>query len=332
MKVTSMELIESINVDTDLIEVTFSDDSTAYMLYKYSNSLKFVDQEVIVSFRDDIYKGQVRSFVNTIAIPTHVNLYDKETDFKLYTDVEDNQSNIIFKEMELGDIRINAIMYCTAQQYKSSERTQANWVELIVRDKMWKYTKLRLFDPEFKDSVFTGTYIQCDVSKSIYGLTTSCIAKCNKVPQVDTDVDLACKYVSQAINDQTLRDFVERVNLLDMCKEYLSEDGKGHEIIRMAFELETLKSVKNMLKGFDANLVEATLVMSHSFTLKPNSTFTENFRNITITSTSGVENSGAIMHVLDDNPKEEVLDIERRIVRTIKKTAEDLVNERYWGL
>ena len=66
---TSVVKLENISEDIDMMLVTIDSDTKAYMIGNYADTLQFIGDEVIVSYRKDIYQGKIETFINTLTIP-----------------------------------------------------------------------------------------------------------------------------------------------------------------------------------------------------------------------------------------------------------------------
>ena len=167
---TSIEKLKEVSEDTDILRVVIDNDVKAYMIFNYAESLVFLNEEVIVSYRKDIYEGKIELFINTLTIPVKITTLDKDKGIKLFTEQSDNNSNVSFMDLAPGSNMLGAIMYCISSSYESSDR--AVWLELKVRDKAGRVAKLRLFDPEFGVAKFDGMYIKASIKRNDYGLST----------------------------------------------------------------------------------------------------------------------------------------------------------------
>lgn len=117
---TSVVKLENISEDIDMMLVTIDSDTKAYMIGNYADTLQFIGDEVIVSYRKDIYQGKIETFINTLTIPVKVNVLDRDTNFKLYSDVSDNNSTVCFADIQEGSIVYSAVVYCVDSMYESS--------------------------------------------------------------------------------------------------------------------------------------------------------------------------------------------------------------------
>lgn len=331
MKVTEITVLENINETTDVLNVKFDDDSTALMFYKYADALKYINEDVYVEFREDIYKGNVTTFINTVTETLKVHTLDSAKNIKLYAETVDNQSNVVFQDMKDGDIKLNAVMYCTAQEFRSSERTNSYWVELTVRDSVFKLLKLRLFDYESRDSNFVNKYIRCDITKSMYGLSTTVIMLEPNQPEVPIEVELAVTYINDIIaEDSNVAEVYNTVDFIGNARKYNDPKGYGMSLVALAFELSLMKTYENLLPGCNWDLLRKALMLSHMYVCNGKSTLTRSLQNIVWVSKLPVTHRQEIIHIYDNNEDDTSTFIERDLFYLIKHNTEELMKVRYW--
>ena len=160
MKLTHIELLESLGNEQQLMRLTFDGGKdSAYIIWSHANLMQYLNDEVIATFRQDMYNGAVVKFVNTLASVGVVHTLERSDNVKLYVDVTDNHSNIRFKEIEDGGTAVNAIVYVVDIRFDSSAR--ADWADITVMDQARKLAQLRIFSPDRKmvgsDSVTVTT-------------------------------------------------------------------------------------------------------------------------------------------------------------------------------
>ena len=327
MKVLKIELLESLNDQTDVLKVGFDDDSEALMFYKYGDSLKFVNQEVIVDFRSEYYHGRVWDAVNTLVEATKIHTVDAEADVKLFAKEVDDYSNVVFADLEDGDNSLGSIMFCTDQRREASDK--ARWISLTVRDKNMKYATLRIFNYDTNAANLVGQYIMCDISKSAYGLSTKSITKCDFVAKDSEDVVLSEQYVARSISDcEDLVTFNDKYSYINSMKNYV-ETFKGAPLIRLAMELSQLQCYKNCLSDVNFSLLKHAIVMSYGYTLTKNSALSRKVTNIIKTMNPVLEHYNKIAVILDDDETNDELKKEKIIYRAIKTCGDDLMKVRY---
>ena len=112
MKLTKIELLESYATEQQLMRLTFDEGKdSAYIIWSHANLVQYLNDEVIATFRQDMYNGTISKFVNTIAKVGVVHTLERSNNVKLYVDVTDNHSNIRFKEIEDGGTAVNRVCY-----------------------------------------------------------------------------------------------------------------------------------------------------------------------------------------------------------------------------
>lgn len=120
MKLTHIELLESLGNEQQLMRLTFDGGKdSAYIIWSHANLMQYLNDEVIATFRQDMYNGAVVKFVNTLASVGVVHTLERSDNVKLYVDVTDNHSNIRFKEIEDGGTAVNAIVYVVDIRFDS---------------------------------------------------------------------------------------------------------------------------------------------------------------------------------------------------------------------
>ena len=68
MKLTKIELLESYATEQQLMRLTFDEGKdSAYIIWSHANLVQYLNDEVIATFRQDMYNGSIAKFVNTIA-------------------------------------------------------------------------------------------------------------------------------------------------------------------------------------------------------------------------------------------------------------------------
>lgn len=326
MVVTGIEILDNLNLDADVLLVSFDDDTQAYMFYKYADAMKFVNQDVIVTFREDMYKGEVVSVVNTFTETTRVHTLESDDNIKLYSEDVDNHSNVVFADLEDGSTMIDAIMFCTECSYESSNR--ASWVELTVRDSRFKLKKLRLFDYDNANANLKGRYIKCDIRKNKYGLSSNAIIPDDTLPLETPDVAICRNYVmSYFQNRQSIRDMLEKMDFWDKCSCYVSGCAGG-EYVSLAYELRTLSTYKDMLPGLNYDALDLALLATHMFVTKEDDDMSHELRGIIALSSNPVDYRLQAMKIIDGE-KNDTLSAEKALFKNIRETASQLIGIRY---
>ena len=293
---TSIELVENLNSTEDLMKVTIDNSVEAFWIFSYSESLKYLNQEVIVEYRKDIYKGELKPFISTFVIPTTIQTIDKKENIRLYTDQVDNNSNVSFSEIELGETRKGCIVYCTASEFKSS--ANAIWQELIIRDKSMHTAKLRVFDYSNKSAKFAGQYIMTELSKSKFGFQSEIVTPTPGNVPPNPEIELAITFIkSYFCNNVVAMDFITKTNLFDVLKEVIDYE-KGYSLMRLAMELSMTDNLYNISKELDIATIAEALLCSYGYHTR-DSVLSKSVNNVTIAMGYHWEKRGLIGQLLD---------------------------------
>ena len=210
MKLTKIELLESYATEQQLMRLTFDEGKdSAYIIWSHANLVQYLNDEVIATFRQDMYNGSIAKFVNTIAKVGVVHTLERSNNVKLYVDVTDNHSNIRFKEIEDGGTAVNAIVYVTDIRFDSSAR--AEWADLTVMDQARKIAQLRIFSPDSKIQDFKGRYVMCDIRKNRYGLSTDSVVTVDNAFPFSPEVEISERFLMDA--------FAEDADILTLLAE-----------------------------------------------------------------------------------------------------------------
>lgn len=305
---TSIAKLEAIDETTDMLLVTTDNEIEAYMIFNYEACLVFLNQEVIVSYRKDIYNGKIVPFINTLTIPTRVTTLDRQEDIKLFCDYEDNNSNVVFEDIKIGETFIGAIMLCIECEYESSNK--AVWMTLKVRDRTGRTAKIRLFDYTIEGLIYNGIYIKADIKRTKYGFNTDLIEPMEFDFPPNPEIEIAKNYVRNYFADDSyMVGLFEKTNLLDYMESYISIE-KGYELVRLAVQLDILNNLKNSTDDIDFRAISYALVLQHGYITKDNiRKYSANLRTITFALQSGLpkEVSTKVMLMLDNGTGEEVI-------------------------
>ena len=325
-KCKSIERVDRL-MGTDVLHVTLVDDNietTAYWMYDYTEALKFLDQEVLVSYRKDMYKGELCDFINTFTVPTVVKTLDKNTEIKLYLEQCDNMSNVTFREIEDGDERLGCIVFCTNSCYKSSPK--ASWMELTIRDHTMHCATLRLFDYDNKAADFSGKYIKTSLSKNQYGFQTTQILPLDQDVYVNPEIELAISFIKEYFeHNATGWTFIQNTHVLDLLAEEVDYE-KGYGLMRLAMELSLVQSLKNISNDADYDSIGLALLLQRGYLTQPNSVMSKSFTNINTAWKYQYENKKLVMQLLDDSLEEKP--VERNILDSIKAQVSTILEVR----
>lgn len=242
--VTSYSLVERLNTDSTLYEIKFDDGTEALMLGREGEVEPYVGNLVDVEFRQDIYKNQTRLFVATIAERVVINTINRKNNIKLFSDTVDNSCNISFRDINIGDMVNNAVVYCNKVHFDASMRT--NWIDLIVSDKNRYVSRIRMFAPDRDDVQFEGSYIKCDIRRNKYGFNTQEVTRCDGEYPPNPEVDIAEFFIRETFADsKQFMDAIEQTNIVPFLKEYVGYE-KGCYLVMAAMEIDLAKEIANV--------------------------------------------------------------------------------------
>ena len=320
----SITLIKS-TPNGDLLDVLIDNDKHAYWFYKYADALQYIGQEVIVSYRKDIFEGEMHDFINTFTIPTKVAVLDREDNPKLFCDIEDNASNISFNGIADGEHVPGCIFYCINQQYKSSPK--ADWLEITVRDKLMHIATLRIFSTENRDVDFTGYYAMAELYRNSYGLSSEFISRLdNNGVAANPEIALAEKYIiNYCAKDEVLNNYVQKTDLIRHIKEHMDFEP-GYSLVRMAMELDMCSAMNNITKDIDLTTLGRVIVLSYGHLTKNNKYLSDSFLNTATALNFPFEDKKTILECLDEAL--EVRPPEAQVYMNIKNTVNTLLNIR----
>ena len=263
---TSITKLEELSADTDIMRVVIDNDVEAYMIYNYAQSLQFVNQEVVVSYRKDVYKGKVETFINTLTIPVKVTALSREDNIKLFVQQRDNNSNCCLGDIREGESMVKAVLYCIESKYESS--VKAVWLTLKVRDRAGRVAFLRLFDYDSRDANYSGMYIRANIKRTKYGFNTDMIEPVDVEFSPNPEIDIAVKYIqTYFLDDAYMKGVMASSKLLERMREYVDVE-LGYSLVRMAVELDILDELKNILDEVNFKALGYAIVMRYGFIAK----------------------------------------------------------------
>lgn len=270
-KLVKLEKVKEASPQVDLIRVYFEhlEHELVYMFGRYNEVVQYLDQDVLVDFREEIVDGAFVPCVASLSVISQVTTLDKEEGIKLYIDedFELGTSNLVFNDLHEGDSIEKAIMYCIDHKYESSAK--ATWAELTVLDKKRSVRKLRVFDPDRDSTKFKGCFIKAFVKYTKYGLVASDVYLHSEAT-VDANplVAIAMRSIQKAIsNDTLLIEVVNNEGFLDKLPNYNLEEGyeAGFMAVRLAVELALIAQTRNISKHLDQELLTRLAVCEKLF-------------------------------------------------------------------
>lgn len=323
---TSIVKMKEVSEDTDILRVEIDNDVKAYMIFNYAESLVFLNKEVIVSYRKDIYEGKIELFINTLTIPVKVTTLDREAGIKLFTDQSDNNSNVSFIDLTPGSTMLGAVMYCISSSYESSDR--AVWMELKVRDRAGRVAKLRLFDPEFGVAKFDGMYIKANIKRNDYGLNTKEISLMDLEFPPNPEIQIARTYIENYfIGDADMLAVLQRTKLLDFMQDYV-ELELGYALLRAAIQLDILSELRNVFNEVNFKAISYAIMMQYGYITKASlAQYSASLRAITFTLQQNLPSDVAalVLMILDEGEPDGKPVPEKAIFNRVLSLANEII-------
>lgn len=274
---TDIKKIDSLQDGSDVLEVTIDNMTNALWIYPMADAVPYIGKEVIVSYRNDMYLGQIRPFVNTFVLPCKVSTLDKKDGIKLYANATDNFSNMSFNDIACGETKNGCIVYCISQKFETSEKSV--WVTLLVRDKMFRVAKLRLFHYD-KSIDFSGSYIICAMTRNDYGFKTDMVAPAVGECPDNYEIKIAEEFIlNYFAGDDAAMQYITKMHLIAYMKDYMDVE-KGYIVVRLAQELSLCDALYNITNGVDIKAISHALLADKSFVRNPKSVLSESARNV----------------------------------------------------
>lgn len=315
--------VEALN-GMDVLLVAFDDGTSAYWFYNEALALEFLNKEVIVTFRNDMYKGNVVSVINTFVQPSKVNTVDKRNNIKLFVDQTDNLSNLSFNDIAVGETKVGCLFYCVACQVKSSDKSV--WVEMRIRDKSLRVATLRIFNPEQMPGNLAGKYCQASLTKSEYGFQTKSVYEATGECPRNAEIDIARDYVkSYFATDVQANAFMDAVNFMDKMEDVIDYEP-GYGLVRMAMELSMCEQLYNVTNSLDVKLMEHAILTSRAHYCT-NMQFSEEVRNVILTIRCKWPNVTKLVAMLDPGSVESRPD-EFAVLCRIRETVATILEKK----
>lgn len=259
----------------DVMEVVV-DGVKSLWFYDYSKGIEFAGKEVIVTYRDDFYQGKQVKAVNTLAVPNIVNVLEKHTTLRLYNDKEDNHSNLSFNEIPMNQTLDGCEFFVCSQENMAS--TSSNWIELRIRDKMFRVLTLRIFDGVADNLV--GRYCRGSLRRTKYGLQSDMLVPIDGECTPNEEITIAQEYIMQYFaNDPAAMDFINKFNLIECMKKYIDYEP-GYALVRLAMELCMTEQLINVTNTIDVQVLSQALLASYGFTVSSNAPFSHETNSV----------------------------------------------------
>ena len=277
--VKSIEKVGDINIDSSVFRVSFDNGSEALMICAPDEPYKYLDQLVDYETRKDLYEGNIHDFIATIADKRVVNTINRTEHIKLFADSVDNSSNIAFADIGFGETYNGCIFYCNKVNYNSSAR--ADWLELVVSDRVRRVSKIRLFSPNITSvEEFAGHYIRCDVRKTKFGFTTQDIFLCDVDYAPNPELDIAETYLKDVFkDDEALTAAMSSINIIPFMKECVTYE-RGALLLECAMEVDLALELGNVVPGVDTKALAKAFVADKFWCTSPNSHYAKEFLSV----------------------------------------------------
>lgn len=323
MKLTKIELLESYATEQQLMRLTFDEGKdSAYIIWSHANLVQYLNDEVIATFRQDMYNGTIAKFVNTIAKVGVVHTLERSNNVKLYVDVTDNHSNIRFKEIEDGGTAVNAIVYVTDIRFDSSAR--AEWVDLTVMDQARKIAQLRIFSPDSKIQDFRGRYVMCDIRKNRYGLSTDSVVTVDNAFPFSPEVEISERFLMDAFaEDADILTLLAETKFVDFAKKVVDLEP-GYILVRLAIELDVASELANLVKEVDVDLIKRCLLIEKFNIFQQTSPYRNDIVTFVTASRYRFEHKNEVLLTLYSD--EEKFSMERVVLKQVREMADTIIN------
>lgn len=316
--ITKLETVNGI----DIMEVVV-DDVTAYWFYDYSKALEFVNKDVFVTYRDDFYKGAVVKAVNTLALPNVINVLSQHETLRLYSDAEDNQSNLAFSDIPKNGAMDGCTFYCCKQTHQISSK--AEWLELVIRDKSFRTAVLRIFQPD--DLKYEGSYCTASLRRTDYGLQSDLIVpmgiECPENPEITIAKDYVLKFFA---DDAEAMSFITSTNLMEAMANTFDFE-QGYTVVRLAMELCLCEQFYNITRDINVQVLTHALLVSYGHCATPNLPLSAGTANVMLAVKSKWSKLGLMLSIIDPG-KLEKEPMERGIYNRIKDLVAELITSR----
>lgn len=323
MKLTKIELLESYATEQQLMRLTFDEGKdSAYIIWRHANLVQYLNDEVIATFRQDMYNGSIAKFVNTIAKVGVVHTLERSNNVKLYVDVTDNHSNIRFKEIEDGGTAVNAIVYVTDIRFDSSAR--AEWADLTVMDQARKIAQLRIFSPDSKIQDFKGRYVMCDIRKNRYGLSTDSVVTVDNAFPFSPEVEISERFLMDAFaEDADILTLLAETKFADFAKKVVDLEP-GYILVRLAIELDVASELANLVKEVDVDLIKRCLLIEKFNVFQQTSPYRNDIVTFVTASRYKFDHKNEVLLTLYSD--EEKFSMERVVLKQVREMADTIIN------
>ena len=324
--VDSIQVLER-ETDFDVLQVQFSDGVDAIAFGKAEEYLEFVDKDVYVEFRMEMYHNIMRNVVVSFTQPSKIATVERARTKKLYTDEIDNMSNVCFKDMVEHEQYTSVVLYCVSHTYNSSPK--ATWAEYRVRDQLFRVKTLRVFDYDNRDADFTGQYITCDCTYDKYGLSSTRVTPLDLPYVVNPEVALATQFLTEYLaGDTELAQVCAAYDLLSMMQNYVDVE-RGYVVVEAATAISLCEEMANVVRASDVDLtaVKRALLLQYLYTTK-RVQYSKPVSNIMLLLQQRISDRAKIVTCLDVN---EVDTPERKLFKSINEMVATITDLKKGG-
>lgn len=322
MRLTKVDLVEHFQQEIDMCRIEIDNGSdSAYIIWNYTNLLTYLGEEIICTFRQDIYRGTPAKFVNTLAKVGVVHTLEREDNIKLYVDKLDNHCTISFRDIAEGHTVERVTVYVVDVTMDSSAR--ATWWDLTVQDRDRKIATLRLFNPEGSDSDYKGRYILCDIRRNKYGFSTDAIVTVDSSFSYSPEVLVAESFITKTFaDDSQALNAMQSMNFIETAKHYVAEEP-GYLLVRLAMELDIANEMANLTRDVPVSLLRHALLLDKFWVLNNQSLYHQEIVGFASASRARLDDIKQVLQVLYSDSEE--FASARLLVSSIKHLADNLV-------
>lgn len=322
MTLTKIELLESLGVEQQLMRLTFdAGRDTAYIIWSHANMLHYLNDEVIATFRNDMYNGTVCKFINTIAKVGVVHTLERNHNIKLYVDVTDNHATVRFKDIADGSTAVNVIIYVVDIRFDSSAR--AEWADLTVMDQARKLAQLRVFSPDSKALDFKGRYVMCDIRRNKYGLSTDSLVTVDNAFPYSPEVEISEHFLIEAFaDDPDILTLLAETKFSAFAKKIVDLEP-GYILVRLAIELDLALEISNLVKEVNTDLIKRCLLLEKFNVFKQTSPYHKDIVAFATASQYKYEHKNDVLLTLYSDDVR--FNAERVILSKVKEMADTII-------
>lgn len=294
---------------------------SAYYQGKLSEAVTYQDEECLFSFRYDILEGEEELFVAHITQLNNVHVVKAEGEIKLFGDkLLDNNSNINFRDFNIGDVAYNAVVYCHRSEMKASTKGFGSvWREFIISDSQKHFSKLRVFGSGgTRNEDISQCYITGDMLYNEYGWKSDDIQVIEGlVYNPSSEIEISLYTIKECVkDDELLNNIVNNTQFIDKLRIYNIRENmeKGSEAVRLAMHMVLAKQSQNLTKELKLSEIYRCLIASRLFVLSDRNDhpYSRDFQNILRATEVGLGKDKEVMKFLDVS-RDDKTDIQRLI-------------------